>query len=213
MTADVIVLLDVDNTLLDNDHFIRDLRDRLQCEFGAASAQDYWTIFDAMREELGYVDYLGALQRFRFEIAQSSVDEQRLLLISAFILNYPFADRLYPRALEVIKHLDGFGQTVILSDGDVVLQPHKLQRSGLLDAVDGRALIYVHKEQMLDAIQHHYPARHYVMVDDKLSCSRGHESDLARTAHHHFSAPRSLRVGSRDDCNPAACRLHYRAYW
>lgn len=168
MTADVIVLLDVDNTLLDNDHFIRDLRDRLQCEFGAASAQDYWTIFDAMREELGYVDYLGALQRFRFEIAQSSVDEQRLLLISAFILNYPFADRLYPRALEVIKHLDGFGQTVILSDGDVVLQPHKLQRSGLLDAVDGRALIYVHKEQMLDAIQHHYPARHYVMVDDKL---------------------------------------------
>ena len=168
MTADVIVLFDVDNTLLDNDHFIRDLRDRLQHEFGAASAQDYWTIFDAMRDELGYVDYLGALQRFRLDIAAGRIDEQRLLLISTFILNYPFADRLYPRALEVIKHLDGFAQTVILSDGDVVLQPHKLQRSGLLDAVDGRALIYVHKEQMLDAIQHHYPARHYVMVDDKL---------------------------------------------
>ena len=168
MTADVIVLFDVDNTLLDNDHFIRDLRDRLQHEFGAASAQDYWTIFDAMRDELGYVDYLGALQRFRLDIAAGRIDEQRLLLISTFILNYPFADRLYPRALEVIKHLDGFAQTVILSDGDVVLQPHKLQRSGLLDAVDGRALIYVHKEQMLDAIQHHYPARHYVMVDDQL---------------------------------------------
>ena len=168
MTADVIFLLDVDNTLLDNDHFISDLQNHLQREFGNASAQQYWTIFDVMREELGYVDYLGALQRFRFDAAPESVDEQRLLLMSSFLLDYPFADRLYPRALEVIRHLDHFGTTVILSDGDVVLQPRKLQRSGLWNAVDGRALIYVHKEQMLDAVQRHYPARHYVMVDDKL---------------------------------------------
>lgn len=168
MTADIVFLLDVDNTLLDGDRIVSDLHDHMQREFGVASAQHYWTIFDNMRDELGYVDYLGALQRFRLDIEQGSVDEQRLLLMSSFILDYPFADRLYPRALEVISHLNRFGTTVILTDGDVVLQPRKLQRSGLSRAVDGRALIYVHKEQMLDAIQRHYPARHYVMVDDKL---------------------------------------------
>ncbi len=168
MTADVVFLLDVDNTLLDGDHIVADLHAHLKAEFGAVCAQRYWAIFDARRETLGYADYLGALQRYRLDIAQGSAAEQRLLMMSAFLIDYPFVDRLYPRALEVIRHLGRFGPTVILTDGDVVFQPRKLQRSTLWDAVQGRALVYVHKEQMLDAVQRHYPARHYVMVDDKL---------------------------------------------
>ena len=172
MTADVVFLLDVDNTLLDGDRIVADLREHLESEFGNACAQHYWAIFDGLREELGYVDYLGALQRYRLDVEQGveqgSTHEQRLLMMSSFLIDYPFADRLYARALEVITHLGRFGPTVILTDGDVVFQPRKLQRSGLWDAVDGRALVYVHKVQMLDAVQRHYPARHYVMVDDKL---------------------------------------------
>jgi len=168
MTADVVFLLDVDNTLLDGDRIVIDLRDHLKGEFGVACAQRYWTIFDGLREELGYVDYLGALQRYRIDVEMGSADEQRLLMMSSFLIDYPFADRLYARALEVIAHLGRFGPTVILTDGDVVLQPRKLLRSGLWHAVEGRALVYVHKEKMLQAVQRHYPARHYVMVDDKL---------------------------------------------
>ena len=168
MTSGVVFLLDVDNTLLDGDRIVADLRDHLKREFGVASAQRYWAIFDGLREELGYVDYLGALQRYRLDVEHGSADEQRLLMMSSFLIDYPFADRLYARALEVITHLGRYGPTVILTDGDVVFQPRKLQRSGLWDAVQGRALVYVHKEQMLDAVQRHYPARHYVMVDDKL---------------------------------------------
>ena len=168
MTVDVVFLLDVDNTLLDGDRIVTDLHEHLKSEFGVACAQRYWAIFDARREELGYVDYLGALQRYRIDVEQGSADEKRLLMMSSFLIDYPFADRLYPRALEVIRHLGRFGPTVILTDGDVVFQPRKLQRSGLWDAVDGRALVCVHKEQVLDAVQRHYPARHYVMVDDKL---------------------------------------------
>jgi FMN phosphatase YigB (HAD superfamily) len=168
MTADVVFLLDVDNTLLDGDRIVDDLRDHLKGEFGIACAQRYWAIFDGLREELGYVDYLGALQRYRIDVEQGSADEQRLLMMSSFLIDYPFADRLYARALEVVTHLGRLGPTVILTDGDVVFQPRKLQRSGLWDAVEGRALVYVHKEKMLDAVQRHYPARHYVMIDDKL---------------------------------------------
>lgn len=168
MTTDVVFLLDVDNTLLDGDRIVADLRDHLKQEFGDACAQRYWVIFDQLREELGYVDYLGALQRYRLDGEQGSAAEQRLLMMSSFLIDYPFADRLYARALEVIAHLGRHGPTVLLTDGDVVFQPRKLLRSGLFQAVDGRALIYVHKEQRLDAVQRHYPARHYVMVDDKL---------------------------------------------
>ncbi len=168
MTADVVFLLDVDNTLLDGDRIVADLHDHLNSEFGIACAQRYWTIFDRLREELGYVDYLGALQRYRLDVEKGSADEQRLLMMSSFLIDYPFTERLYARALEVIAHLGRFGPTVILTDGDVVFQPRKLQRSGLWHAVEGRALIYVHKEKVLDAVQRHYPARHYVMVDDKL---------------------------------------------
>jgi FMN phosphatase YigB (HAD superfamily) len=165
---EVVFLLDVDNTLIDNDRVQEDLRDHLAREFGTESRDRYWAIFEALRVELGYADYLGALQRYRREDASGVMNDPRLLLMSSFLVDYPFADRLYPGALEVIAHLRAWGPTVILSDGDVVFQPRKVQRSGLWDAVDGRVLIYIHKEQMLADLERRYPARHYVMVDDKL---------------------------------------------
>ena len=170
MTAshDVVFMLDVDNTLLDNDRVIADLHAHLELEFGAASAARYWAIFEGLRSELGYADYLGALQRYRLDAELGQGSDPRLLQMSTFLIDYPFADRLYPRALEVIEHLNTFGPTVILSDGDVVFQPRKVRRSGLWDAVSGRVLIYIHKEQMLDVVQRNHPARCYVMVDDKL---------------------------------------------
>lgn len=161
---DTVFLLDCDNTLLDNDRVQDDLRMHLATEFGTESRDRYWSIFEALRIELGYADYLGALQRYRL----GATSDPRLLLMSAYLLDYPFADRLYPGALEVLVHLSRRGPTVILSDGDVVFQPHKIQRSGLWDAVDGRVLIYIHKEAMLDDVARRYPARHYVMADDKL---------------------------------------------
>ena len=185
MTEDVVFLIDVDNTLLDNDHLLAELRHYIEREIGAAGSARYWAIFNALRSELGYVDYLGALQRYRVElelanvelssgatnvdraIAEPSVDAQQLARIASFLLDYSFAERLYPRAFEVLHHLGQQGQTVILTDGDVVLQPHKIRRSGLWDAVAARVLIYVHKEKKLDAVARHYPARHYVMIDDK----------------------------------------------
>ena len=166
--SDVVFLLDVDNTLLDNDRIIADLRRHLEHEFGAAGAERYWTIFEQLRTELGYVDYLGALQRYRDAIDHDGDRDHRLLQMSNFLLDYPFADRLYPRALAVVAHLSTLGKTVILSDGDVVFQPRKVWRSGLWDAVQGRVLIYVHKEERLDQVQRLYPAGRYVLVDDKL---------------------------------------------
>ena len=164
----VVFLLDVDNTLLDNDGVQNDLRTHLEQEFGASSSDQYWEIFEQLRSELGYADYLGALQRYRLRQEGMGSHDPRLLLMSSFLVDYPFAQRLYPHALEVIAHLDHFGQTVILSDGDVVFQPRKVQRSGLWHAVDGRVLIYIHKEQVLDDVQRRFPAQHYVAVDDKL---------------------------------------------
>lgn len=164
----VAFLLDVDNTLLDNDHVQEDLRRHLERDFGAAHSNRYWEEFEALRAELGYADYLGALQRYRSAETGRGMSDPRLLLMSSFLVDYPFADRLYPGALEVIARLGTWGPTVILSDGDVVFQPRKVQRSGLWRAVEGRVLIYIHKERMLDDIVRRYPARHYVMVDDKL---------------------------------------------
>ena len=168
MTSELVFLLDVDNTLLDNDSIIADLRAHLMQTFGAASADRYWATFEKLREELGYADYLGALQRYRAELDRGDTGDPRLLLMSSFLVDYPFADRLYPDALNVVAHLGTLGTTVILSDGDVVFQPRKVQRSGLWHAVQGRVLIYIHKEKMLDQVQGLYPARRYVMVDDKL---------------------------------------------
>jgi FMN phosphatase YigB (HAD superfamily) len=162
--ADIVFLLDVDNTLLDNDRVEQDLRLHIKDAFGAERQERYWTLFEQLRTELGYADYLGALQRYRME---HPLDPQ-LLNISLFLVNYPFADRLYPRALEVIARLRQCGRVVILSDGDVVFQPLKVERAGLWDAVAGHVLIYVHKQQMLDDVERRYPARRYVLVDDKL---------------------------------------------
>lgn len=161
--ADIVFLIDVDNTLLDNDRFAADLRAHLTRDFGAAECERYWSIYADLRDRLGYADYLGALQAFRIE----SDNESALLQMSKFLLDYPFAERLYPDALAAIKHLGTIGMTAILSDGDIVFQPRKVQRSGLWDAVAGRVLIYLHKEKRLDAIQHHFPSDHYVMIDDK----------------------------------------------
>ncbi|MEO5988368.1 MAG: HAD family hydrolase [Candidatus Eisenbacteria bacterium] len=161
---DVVVLFDCDNTLLNNDLVQEDLRAHLAREFGAECRDRYWAILEALRAEQGYVDYLGALQRYRLE----QLSDPRMLLMSSYLVDYPFASRLYPGALEVVRHLRTWGLTVILSDGDAVFQPRKIERSGLWNAVDGRVLIYIHKERMLDAVAERYPARHYVMVDDKL---------------------------------------------
>jgi FMN phosphatase YigB (HAD superfamily) len=161
---DIVFLFDCDNTLLDNDSVVVDLRVHLESEFGAKNRDRYFEIFEALREELGYADYLGALQRYRV----GGMNDPRLLQISSYLVDYPFSDRLYDGALDVIEHLGTWGSTVILSDGDVVFQPRKIQRSGLWEAVDGRVLIYIHKERMLDDVEQRYPARHYVMVDDKL---------------------------------------------
>lgn len=163
-SAEIVFMFDCDNTLLDNDRVQEDLRARLQHEFGLIKCDRYWEIFEELRTELGYADYLGALQRFRFD----AMADPGLLQMSEYLLGYPFADRLYPGALDVIKYLDAWGRTVILSDGDVVFQPHKIQRSGLWAAVEGRVLIYIHKEEMLVDVARRYPARHYIMVDDKL---------------------------------------------
>jgi FMN phosphatase YigB (HAD superfamily) len=160
----LVSLLDVDNTLLDNDAVTGDLRSHLEREFGRVSSDRYWAIFEELRHELGYADYLGALQRYRL----GDLNDPRLLMMSAFLVDYPFTTRLYPGALDAVAHLRTWGPTVILSDGDVVFQPRKVQRSGLWDRVEGRVLIYIHKEQMLDAVEARYPADHYVMVDDKL---------------------------------------------
>jgi FMN phosphatase YigB (HAD superfamily) len=162
--TDIAFLVDCDNTLLDNDRVQTDLRDHLEREFGVESRDRYWAIFEELRVELGYADYLGALQRYRI----GDMNDPRLLLMSSYLVDYPFADRLYEGALAAIAHLRRLGPTVILSDGDVVFQPRKVQRSGLWEAVDGHVLIYIHKERMLDAVAQRYPARHYVMVDDKL---------------------------------------------
>jgi len=159
-----VFLIDVDNTLLDNDEIQQDLMDHLERGFGVAARERYVRILDDLFTELGYRDYLGALQRYRIEHPKTI----ELASMSFFLMDYPFANRLLPSALDVIKHLGSFGPTVILSDGDVVFQPHKIEHAGLARAVDERVLIYIHKEQALDDVEQRYPSRHYVMVDDKL---------------------------------------------
>lgn len=161
--APVVFLVDVDNTLLDNDRVTADLRRHLDEAVGSEGRVRYWALFEQLRAELGYADYLGALQRYRGEFPH----DMRLLTVSGFLADYPFAERLYPGALDVLARFRNWGPTVILSDGDVVFQPRKVERSGLGRAVDG-VLIYVHKERELDDVAHRYPADHYVLVDDKL---------------------------------------------
>jgi FMN phosphatase YigB (HAD superfamily) len=159
----VVFMLDVDNTLLDNDRFAADLTARLDDDFGKPECERYWSIYAELRDRLGYADYLGALQAFR----AGGNDEPALLRMAAFLLDYPFSERLYPRALAALDHLRTIGATAIVSDGDIVFQPRKIQHSGLWDAVDGRVLVTLHKERRLDLVQRRFPASHYVMIDDK----------------------------------------------
>ncbi len=162
--AEVVFLFDVDNTLLDNDRVIADMKAYLKGEVGARHAGHYWEIFEKLRSRLGYADYLGALQRYRVEHPH----DVHLLTISRFLVNYPFANRLYPGSLDALGHVGKWGRTVILTDGDVVFQPRKVERSGLSEAVGGRVLIYLHKEMELEDVKKRFPAPHYVLVDDKL---------------------------------------------
>jgi len=161
---DTAFLFDVDNTLLDNDRVIADLQSHLEHKVGSARAKCYWTLFEQLRTELGYADYLGALERYRGEYPH----DPSILTVSHFLLDYPFADRLFPGAREVIEHVKQWGPAALLTDGDVVFQPRKVDRSGLSEAVAGRVLIYLHKEQELADVEQRCPAEHYVLVEDKL---------------------------------------------
>jgi FMN phosphatase YigB (HAD superfamily) len=160
----IVFLVDVDNTLIDNDRIQNDLKRHLEREFGAACRDRYWAILEQLFTDLGYRDYLGALQRYRVEHPQ----DIHLLSMSSYLVDYPFANRLYPASLDVLERFRSWGPTVILSDGDVVFQPRKIERSGLFEAVEGNVLIYIHKEEALDDVERRYPAQHYVLVDDKL---------------------------------------------
>jgi FMN phosphatase YigB (HAD superfamily) len=164
MSSRVVFLLDVDNTLLDNDRVVADLMRYLEKALGRDCEQEYWKIFERLRDELGYADYLGALQQYR----SSHPHDPTLVSLSSFLINYPFANRLFPNSLDVIERMKTWGPVVILTDGDVVFQPRKIERSGLLEAVDGNVLIYVHKELELADVEERYPAERYVFVDDKL---------------------------------------------
>ena len=164
MNKKLVFLFDVDNTLLDNDRVTADLKQHLERAVGHERQERYWSIFEELRAELGYADYLGALQRYRVVFPR----DPHVLNVSEFVLHYPFADRLFPKSLEVVKYVKQFGTPVILTDGDVVFQPHKIHDSGLYEAFAGRVLIYIHKEVELEDVAGRYPADHYVLIDDKL---------------------------------------------
>ncbi len=164
MNDKIVFLFDVDNTLLDNDRVTQDLRTFLEKEVGGERAGHYWEIFENLRRELGYADYLGALQRYRIAFPYDS----HVLAVSTYLVNYHFANRLFPNSLDVLEHCKKFGKVVILTDGDVVFQPRKIERSGLFEAVEANILIYIHKELELRDVERRYPADHYVLVDDKL---------------------------------------------
>jgi len=164
MTKTLVFLFDVDNTLLDNDRVTADLKRQLETEVGHERQERYWVIFEELRAELGYADYLGALQRYRANYPR----DPHVLTVSEFLLHYPFANRLFPNSLDAVDYVKQFGTPAILSDGDVVFQPHKIHDSGLYEAFDGAVLIYIHKEVELEDVEQRYPADHYVLIDDKL---------------------------------------------
>lgn len=163
LNADTVILFDVDNTLFDNDRFKAQLSARLLADLGADASARYWQHYEALRAQAGYVDYLQALQRLRLEIEETPP----LLAMAGWLLDYPFAGNLYPGALAAIAHLSTFASTAIFSDGDIVFQPRKIERSGIAEAVQGRVLVSVHKERSLDVLRERFPASHYVMIDDK----------------------------------------------
>jgi len=160
----VVFLFDVDNTLIDNDHIVADMKHNLERDIGSEQQTRYWEYFEELRTELGYADYLGALQRYRVNHPR----DFGIIAVSYFLMNYHFANRLFPCALDVIDQYQQYGETAILSDGDMIFQPLKIERSGLREAVDEKVMIYIHKEQELDDVKTRYPADHYVLIDDKV---------------------------------------------
>jgi len=200
----LLFLIDVDNTLLDNDRIAQDLSDHLTQVFGREVCDRYWSILEHLRQELGYADYLGALQRYRVE----HVHDPHILEMSSFLVDYPFADRLFPKALELVRYLTTKWPVVIFSDGDAVFQPRKVERSGLWKAVDGRVLIYIHKEQMLHDVELRYPAKHYVFVDDKIRLLTA----VKQVWRDRVTTARSLCPGSVGNCISAG-GCDDRAYW
>lgn len=163
-TNPIVFLFDVDNTLLNNDRVAEDLQRHMTKAFGAERQKRYWVLFEELREQLGYTDYLGALQRYRIENPR----DPHLLEISSYLIEYPFANRLYPESVDALEQAERWGTTVLLTDGDAVFQPRKVKRSGLAEAVGGRVLVYIHKELELADVERRYPADHYVLVDDKI---------------------------------------------
>lgn len=160
----VVFLFDVDNTLVDNDHIVADMKSNLALDIGEDQQAQYWEYFEQLRTELGYADYLGALQRYRINHPR----DFKIIAVSYFLMNYPFANRLFPCSLDVIEQYKQYGETTILSDGDMIFQPLKVERSGLRQAVDEKVMIYIHKEQELDDVKARYPADHYILIDDKV---------------------------------------------
>jgi FMN phosphatase YigB (HAD superfamily) len=211
-------MLDVDNSLLDNDRFVAELDAWLDAAFGSEEAKRYWAIYASLRDEVGYADYLGAVQRFRAGLD----DDPSLLQISAYLLEYPFAQLLYPGALDAIAHVRTLGRPVIVSDGDIVFQPRKIQRSGLWDALNGDVLIYLHKQRALAAIQQRYPAGHYAMVDDKphllaeMKDAFGAKLTTVLVRQGHYAAASSVAVAPRPDIEidhiAELCRFDHEAF-
>jgi FMN phosphatase YigB (HAD superfamily) len=213
-----VFLFDVDNTLLNNDHVLQDLRRHLSSYLGIKARDRFFQIFEELRQEVGYADYLGAIERYRLE----ALHDPRVLKMSCWLVDYPFAQRLYPNALDAVEYVRIWGVPVILSDGDAVFQPRKVERSGLWEAFKGHVLIYVHKEDMLANVETQYPAQHYVMVDDKLRLltaikkiwgkrvttvfvKQGHYANEPRILDRYPSADIHLdSIGNLRDCNKAS---------
>ena len=207
--APVVFLLDVDDTLLDGDRIVADLKRHLMQAFGAERQERYWAIFEKRRAELGYADYLGALQRYRAE----NPCDPHFLQISSYLLDYPFANRLFPGSLDVIERLRTWGPTVILSDGDVILQPHKIERSGLFEAVEGHVLIYIHKERQLDDVEKHYPAPSLRAGGRQAAHPDRGEEGMGVTPDDRVPAPGALRCRPHGPGHLPARGHHDRPHW
>ena len=163
----LVFLIDVDNTLIDNDNVKNDLDAHLRVEIGPALTDRFWELYEQAREQSGVVNIPLALAWLREKTPLSVLDQQTYLHIHSLFDNYPFFKALYPHTLETLQYLRTLGLTVIVSDGDMFFQAEKIHHSHLAEAVEGRVLIYTHKQQHLHEIMQQYPADHYAMIDDK----------------------------------------------
>jgi hypothetical protein len=192
---DLVFLLDVDNTLLDNDRAKEDMAARVEDLVGAERAARWWELYEQVRQETDVVDYPRTLTRYRAVFP----DEPRFPHLADFILGLPYAGYVYPGALETLTYLRTLGTTVIVSDGDAVYQAAKIARAGLAAAVDDHVLIFLHKEGRIEDVRQRYPAEHYLLIDDKLRILarlKGILGDLVTTLHvaqgHYASSERGI---------------------